>query len=207
MLRRAPSTPPPTPEPTGLTLDDVAEQVRKSLVKVSPLPYNCTHCYVLTNHDSTDHLCRSCSHHGERPDLLIFTARKLGFTTGAPSDLLEILGRTLSEDEIWEADHETLARVWDEQTSMVLPTTCEVRGVVRNGRYVNVTEFGNEVTYPPRQRPPTTLELETQKQAVLDQQSADTQRVAAARLKTAERQAEKAKDALDKARQNFEASL
>lgn len=201
------NTAPPAPVPPALTLEDVAEQVRKSLVHKAPAAFRCTHCYTLSDSDHVDKLCRSCSTHGERPNLLQFTARKMGYSTGSPSDLLEVLGATLSEAEIWEATPEELARHWDVNSVEVYPASVSSKMVVVNNQFATGVEFGDFQETPPRYRPLLQSEKDALRSAELEANKSETAKRANAQLISAEAAVEKAKTNLDRARQNFEASL
>lgn len=196
----------PTPEPIDLQ-KVVNEAVEKRLLGKTIESFHCTSCYVVSDAPTTDNICRTCARYGLRPNLLHYTGLKMGFVGGGvPSDLLEILRPALTDEQIWQSSHETLARIWDEQTSQTLPSTVTDLGhrVVGN-TVAKKLEFGDLHTYPPRQRPLTPKEKEEQKQAGLDQQSADKARRAKAHLARLEDNVNRARDVLERERQAYEA--
>lgn len=162
----------------------LAEQQERRTVEV----YNCKNCYKLTNNASHNQTCRTCEHWGYPPDLLTYTGRKLGYVTGIPSDLIEILSKTHTEAQIWEMPPAVLAAIWDRNSVEIFPTTYRNRGTV--------VGFGDYKPSPPRHRPPTAQENEDQLAQARKQKEQDVARRAAARQKHLEQNLHRATEAL-----------
>jgi hypothetical protein len=134
----------------------VALQVRRALTRTG-IPHNCANCDRRTDSDAAT--CRYCQRAANEPSVLHQIGSRMGWRTGTPVNLLEILG--LADYELLELSQDELAALFDRNVTKRFPSRLKQPSFISGNiimRKLVPVEWREVKT---QQRPPTARETAT----------------------------------------------